>query len=484
MSARILVADDSVTIQKVVELTFSKEDFTLVQARNGEEAIRKAKEMRPDVILLDLVMPDKNGYDVCQALRAEPTLQGVPIILLAGTFESYDRERGAKAGANDFVTKPFESQTLIGKVKQLLFARSMNGAAGPKPAGDEVTVKISRSAPVSAPPPPTALSQDDLWSLLDSQEITPPSVKEAPPAELSLEDFASPAPAPVAEIPALDLSALSAIESDPSPAGSLPESLSLDDLLGVEPEGLSIQSPQAAPAVAEAPGPLLDLTAEEVAPPLPMVEAGSGEVPGFSMEDLLGPGPESDLPGETPAPLDLGDLDMGALPEATPPVEVSAEIDLESQVFAETVLEPQLSVEPILEPQLPAEPILEAQFSAEPIVEPQVSAEMALESQVFEEMALESPDIEMAMPPVAVAPPTEEPEAVLTAAPLVPAEAIPALAQSVTERVAKDLTQELREQLLERIEKIVWEVVPDLAEILITKEIERIRRLAEEDKNA
>ena len=82
MGARILVADDSVTIQKVVELTFSKEDFVLTQARNGEEAIRKAKEMRPDLVLLDLVMPDMNGYDVCAALRTEPALRSVPIILL------------------------------------------------------------------------------------------------------------------------------------------------------------------------------------------------------------------------------------------------------------------------------------------------------------------------------------------------------------------------------------------------------------------
>ena len=94
MSARILVADDSVTIQKVVELTFSKEDFTLIQARSGEEALRKAKEVRPDLILLDLVMPDKNGYDVCIALRADPMLRAVPIILIAGTFESFDAADG------------------------------------------------------------------------------------------------------------------------------------------------------------------------------------------------------------------------------------------------------------------------------------------------------------------------------------------------------------------------------------------------------
>src|SRR5512138_1576499 len=115
MGARILVADDSVTIQKVVELTFSREDFNLIQARNGDEAIRKAKEHRPDLILLDLVMPGKSGYEVCEALRAEPTLAQVPIILLAGTFESLDRERGRAVGADDFVHKPFESQALISR---------------------------------------------------------------------------------------------------------------------------------------------------------------------------------------------------------------------------------------------------------------------------------------------------------------------------------------------------------------------------------
>ncbi|MEK7204571.1 MAG: response regulator, partial [candidate division NC10 bacterium] len=136
MGARILVADDSVTIQKVVELTFSKEDFVLIPVRSGEEAIRKAKEVQPDLILLDLVMPDKNGYEVCTALRAEPMLRAVPIIMLIGTFEAFDKEQGLRAGANDFLTKPFESQALISKVKQLLFARTVDlgGPAAPAPA--------------------------------------------------------------------------------------------------------------------------------------------------------------------------------------------------------------------------------------------------------------------------------------------------------------------------------------------------------------
>ena len=116
MTPRILVADDSVTIQKVVELTFSKEDFQIIRALNGAEAIAKAKESKPDIILLDVFMPEKNGYEVCESLREDPQLKEVPLILLVAAFEAFDQERGRRAGADDYVTKPFESKQLIAKV--------------------------------------------------------------------------------------------------------------------------------------------------------------------------------------------------------------------------------------------------------------------------------------------------------------------------------------------------------------------------------
>ncbi|HXZ44903.1 MAG TPA: response regulator, partial [archaeon] len=161
MAARILVADDSVTIQKVVELTFSKEDFVLVQARSGEEAIRRAKEERPDLVLLDLVMPDKNGYEVCAALRAEPMLRMVPIILLTGTFEAFDKDKGIQAGADDFITKPFESQLLISKVKQLLFTKRVDVSPTGAPTGPGKAIppkEAPRPAPTSASQPPRGIS--------------------------------------------------------------------------------------------------------------------------------------------------------------------------------------------------------------------------------------------------------------------------------------------------------------------------------------
>ncbi|MFN3476221.1 MAG: PleD family two-component system response regulator [Candidatus Methylomirabilales bacterium] len=219
MEARILVADDSITIQKVVELTFSKENFELIPARSGEEAIRKAKEMRPDLMLIDTVMPDKSGYEVCRILRADPLLKDVPVIFLPGTFEAFDRAEAIMVGANDFVTKPFESQVLISKVKQLLFAK--------------------RAAAVEAAPKPheplkEEVTEAEFWQLLElagevPQGAAEPKVEEPTPLqELALEEITSEEPLAALEIPQETLApepmaqpeelfALEALEPSPTP---------------------------------------------------------------------------------------------------------------------------------------------------------------------------------------------------------------------------------------------------------------------------
>jgi CheY-like chemotaxis protein len=534
MSARILVADDSVTIQKVVELTFSKEDFTLIQARSGEEALRKAKETRPDLILLDLVMPDKNGYDVCIALRADPMLRTVPIILLAGTFESFDQQRGTQAGANDFVTKPFESQVLIGKVKQLLFSKAVDArsAAGtPKSPTEAPTVRIppppARPEPPTraVPPPsdeplpprpaPAAPSQDDMWQLLDSpgSSIPPAAPAAAPeaPGELRLEELTAPAAPASPEGPSLDLDSLD-LESAPAPLvaeapaapaaveeiQSLPESLSLDDLLGSG-SGVPISAPRldgpaGEPATFDA---VFELPPMET-PPLPMVEAGKGEPPTLSVEELLGspaPAPAGDEAGA----LDFRDLDLTSLPEApaaeeqalSAPAQPEAPFDLEASIGL-----PLEESAPQVAPDFPKEtPVridaldflpsvqgLEETAGVAEAAPPELPAEIspvqAMEEKVSTEAAAMAALDETAFLGAAAA--VEEATPPLRAE--APAIDMAAMREEVTARVAHDLTRELSEKLLERFEKIVWEVVPDLAELLITKEIERIRKLADEEK--
>jgi CheY-like chemotaxis protein len=120
---KILLADDSITIQKVVELTFSEGDYQVICVSNGAQALKRIDEVRPDVVLLDVIMPEKNGYEVCEQIKRSPSTSGIPVLLLTGTFEPFDKKRAETAGANGHLTKPFESQTLVSKVEELIASR-------------------------------------------------------------------------------------------------------------------------------------------------------------------------------------------------------------------------------------------------------------------------------------------------------------------------------------------------------------------------
>src|SRR5258708_1891665 len=133
MQKKILLADDSITIQKVVELTFSDGDYEVTAVNNGAKANQRLAEMRPDIILSDIIMPEKNGYEVCEYVKSHPEYRNIPVILLTGTFEPFDPDRADKAGCDAVVTKPFESQSLIQKVEELI-AQSKASSAPPPAA--------------------------------------------------------------------------------------------------------------------------------------------------------------------------------------------------------------------------------------------------------------------------------------------------------------------------------------------------------------
>ncbi|HTD51525.1 MAG TPA: response regulator [Thermoanaerobaculia bacterium] len=139
MPKKILLADDSLTIQKVVELTFSDSGYELVCVSNGQKALDRIQQDRPDLVLADVVMPEKNGYEVCEAIKSNPATARIPVILLSGTFEPFDRERAERIGADAIVSKPFDSQQLIAQVDLLLDRGSpgheslSSGATAPMP---------------------------------------------------------------------------------------------------------------------------------------------------------------------------------------------------------------------------------------------------------------------------------------------------------------------------------------------------------------
>jgi DNA-binding response OmpR family regulator len=120
MARRLLLADDSITIQKVVELVLAEEDFEIKSVSNGEDALAAVGAFRPDVVLADIEMPKINGYQLCERMKQDPQTAGIPVILLAGAFEPLDEELSARVGADDSMVKPFESQELISKINAAL----------------------------------------------------------------------------------------------------------------------------------------------------------------------------------------------------------------------------------------------------------------------------------------------------------------------------------------------------------------------------
>lgn len=117
---KLLLADDSVTIQKVVNLTFADEGIEVITVGDGDSAMAKFAELAPDLVMADVNMPGLSGYEVCEKIR-QSSAPNIPVILLVGSFEPFDETEANRVGANDFLTKPFQSiRQLVNKVTELL----------------------------------------------------------------------------------------------------------------------------------------------------------------------------------------------------------------------------------------------------------------------------------------------------------------------------------------------------------------------------
>ena len=123
LTGTVLVADDDADIVRFVEVNLRLEGYQVVTARDGQEALTKALEIQPDVVLLDVLMPRIDGYTVCERLRADRRGAAIPVILLTANFITADQEIARQAGADDFVVKPFDPCELMARVKALARAR-------------------------------------------------------------------------------------------------------------------------------------------------------------------------------------------------------------------------------------------------------------------------------------------------------------------------------------------------------------------------
>ena len=174
MAIKILLADDSLTIQKVVELTFSDAETRLMAVGSGDRAVQALDDFQPDIVLADVVMPGLTGYDVCDAVKQRPGGVFVPVVLLTGTFEPFDRARAERVGSDAIVTKPFDSHALQGLVRDLVArARAVREEAEAAAAAAPGSGPSGPSGPVPEPPPTMILSAEEL------EEEFPPRVPSA-----------------------------------------------------------------------------------------------------------------------------------------------------------------------------------------------------------------------------------------------------------------------------------------------------------------
>ncbi|MDT8317143.1 MAG: response regulator [bacterium] len=394
MTKKILLADDSITIQKVIGITFANEDYELTVVDNGVDAVAKAGEISPDLVLADVIMPEKDGYEVCKEIKAIPALAGVPVILLTGTFEPFDEARSLEVGADDFITKPFESQTLIDKVKEQLAKISVAPAAAtppaPTPAVPGAAAPAIKTATAAAAPAAPAADDEIVFDLGEDEVVAAPAA-ETPEEDMWAEDdFGDESPASFDEV-----EETAAVEETPSD-----EDIWGDMDLGDETEVESDLE--------------LDTVTEDSA------STAVEEFDEFEFEDEI-PGVE----------------DFMKEPDAAAP---QVPVEEESIEFEDELIE--------------TPPVEAASFDTEPAIETSLPVS----------------------PPEPTPAPPFEPEVVSMASPTPPHEPALAARPDASQGLSEDQLRNLLTQASrEMIEKVIWEVVPELAETLIKEEIKKLK---------
>ena len=424
MAKRILLADDSITIQKVVELTFSDGDYEVVAVNNGSKAIQKLSEMRPDIILSDIIMPEKNGYEVCEFVKSHPEFRTIPVILLTGTFEPFDPDRADKAGCDAVVTKPFESQSLIHKVEELIGQAKSQGPATAAPAAPAPPTE----SPFAAPPADefaTGAFQPQGSDIFGAPSSTPSPTTEMP------FDTGGALGGETRAMPRMSFEELQKIAKEgapPAPAG--PETRAFPAQTAPEPSPWDEQPLGGRGEMPAAP-PANPAASPEPASPWDQAPAATGgetrAFPRMSFEEMRQMAQES-APSAPPLP-EPSTTPFESTPPPPPPAETAAPWDEQpAAAGGETRALPRMSFEEM------------RQMANEPAAAPKEA------------------------PPPAAAPPP----APTTAA--TPGD----LTDEQVDRIARRVVQLMSEQV---VRNIAWEVIPELAETVVK---ERIRQLESE----
>jgi CheY-like chemotaxis protein len=212
---KLLLADDSVTIQRVIELTFADEDIQVIAVSDGDQAIARLDADPPDIVLADVGMPGRDGYEVAAYVKQSPRLSHIPVVLLTGAFEPVDQARANSVGCDGVLAKPFEPQLVIGRVKELLGRAgraplSIDANLAPPVAAIEPWTPPLTDAPFHAPLESAQPAADAYFDRLDAAfanlsggDAAPPAKPAAPtsPVADSIDWFGSKPGATPADLP-------------------------------------------------------------------------------------------------------------------------------------------------------------------------------------------------------------------------------------------------------------------------------------------
>lgn len=357
---KLLLADDSATIQKVIDLTFADEGVRVVAVGSGREAIDQLLEVEPDIVLADVFMPSPNGYEVCEYVKTNEKLKHIPVVLLVGSFEPFDEAEARRVGADDILTKPFSS------IRRLI---------------DRVGALVS----------------------------SPPVEKESPTAEL-----------PKVEEPEEE-ELMDTHDLEVATADTLP----LDDAL--REYGQEVEQPVAA----------------------------TESIP---REETMKPETRNDSQTDSDVLLDLGEFE---------PVRASSPDDdfvLDLDEEPSDVAEPAYAATPMrtfVEPQV-KEAVATAGASYESTYQPEIHSAFADTQEV--PYASEIHDVAVVEP---------EPEPVITTPEPAVASSAPITADSLSPEMIDAIARRVVEMMSDKVvREIAWEVVPDLAELLIKQQLE------------
>lgn len=416
---KLLLADDSVTIQKVVDLTFADEGMQVTTVSDGEQAIQKLEEVTPDIVLADVFMPKRNGYEVCEHIKRNERFRHIPVMLLVGSFEPFDETEARRVGADDFLTKPFQSiRQLVNKVgallggettegelpTQKLFPPSAAAQAGAETGALDLELSTADTAPLSHPPQPeTAEAQITPHEAASANgDMDDRTVETAPVSEFGVVTPSSESQAEVAAPP--DIAEMEEAQYQ-SPSVSAPDQLR-DETLEFTVEETDEEA-----------------TAEQPLPTTYMSNATAADEPLLDLDEVV-PSPAS-IEGE------------------------DAILDIEYEAYAPPAVEP------------PADGLdaTLSSFGAE-MTEAAPRAREFVEAQIVgdEQRAKFAP--------------ASEPQAAESRAGAI---RLDQLSPEVIDAIARRAVEQLSERV---VQEIAWEVVPQLAELLIKRRLEEERTQA------